>query len=61
LLTDKQTNDENITYFAEVTTCGKLTPTHSAWSATEKEVYAAVCALKRFKNWMFEKSITLSY
>ena len=37
----------------------KLTPTQQAWSTIEKEAYAAVWALKRFRNWIFGKTVTL--
>jgi len=37
----------------------KLTSAQKAWSTIEKEAYAAVWALKRFRNWIFGRSVTL--
>jgi len=37
----------------------KLTPTQRAWATVEKEVFAAIWALKRFRNWIFGKSVTI--
>jgi len=31
----------------------KLTTTQKAWSTIEKEAYAAICALQKFRNWIF--------
>ena len=37
----------------------KLTLTQKAWSTVEKEAYAAIWALKQFRNWIFGKPVTL--
>ena len=37
----------------------KLTLTQRAWSTIEKEAFAAIWALKRFRNWIFGKPVTL--
>ena len=37
----------------------KLTPTQKAWSAIEKEAYASIWALDKFRGWIFGQSVTL--
>jgi len=37
----------------------KLTPTQRAWATVEKEAFAAIWALNRFRNWIFNKSVTV--
>ena len=37
----------------------KLTPTQRNWSTIEKEAYAAIWALTKFKKWIFAKPVTL--
>ena len=37
----------------------KLTPTQRAWATVEKEAFAAIWALNRFRNWIFGKSVTI--
>jgi hypothetical protein len=37
----------------------KLTSTQQNWATIEKEAYAALWALQKFKHWIFGKSITL--
>ena len=37
----------------------KLTPAQRAWATVEKEAFAAIWALKRFRNWIFGKPVTL--
>ena len=37
----------------------KLTETQQRWSTIEKEAYAALWSLNRFKQWIFGKEITL--
>ena len=37
----------------------KLTPTQRAWSTIEKEAFAAIWALDKFRNWIFGQHITL--
>ena len=37
----------------------KLTSTQRAWATVEKEAFAAIWALKRFRNWIFGKSVTI--
>jgi len=37
----------------------KLNPIQSRWSTIEKEAYAALVALKRYRNWLFGSRITL--
>jgi len=37
----------------------KLTLTQRAWSTIEKEAFAAIWALKRFRNWIFGKPVTV--
>jgi len=39
----------------------KLTNTQKAWSTIEKEAYAAICALQKFKNWIFGQPTTVIY
>jgi len=37
----------------------KLTPTQKAWSTIEKEAYASIWALDKFRGWIFGQSVTL--
>ena len=37
----------------------KLTPTQRNWAVIEKEAYAAIWALQRFRHWLFGAKITL--
>jgi hypothetical protein len=37
----------------------KLTPTQCNWAVIEKEAYAAIWALQRFRHWLFASNITL--
>jgi hypothetical protein len=37
----------------------KLTPTQRNWAIIEKEAYAAIWALQRFRHWLFASKITL--
>jgi len=37
----------------------KLTETQRNWSVVEKEAYAAIWSLARFRNWIFGKPVTL--
>ena len=37
----------------------KLTPAQRAWSTIEKEAFAAIWALDKFRNWIFGQHITL--
>ena len=37
----------------------KLNPTQRAWATVEKEAFAAIWALKRFRNWIFGKPVTI--
>ena len=37
----------------------KLTPTQKAWPMIEKEEYAAIWALDKFRNWIFGQPVTL--
>ena len=37
----------------------KLTPTQQRWATVEKEAYAALWGLQKFKHWLFGTSITL--
>jgi transposase InsO family protein len=37
----------------------KLTPTQQRWATIEKEAYAALWSLNRFKHWIFGRTVTL--
>jgi hypothetical protein len=37
----------------------KLTETQQRWSTIEKEAYSALWALKKFKHWIFGRTVTL--
>ena len=37
----------------------KLNQTQRAWATVEKETFAAIWALKRFRNWIFGKPVTI--
>ena len=37
----------------------KLTPTQKSWSTIEKEAFAAIWALDKFRNWIFNKPVTV--
>lgn len=37
----------------------KLTPTQRGWSTVEKEAYAALSALKKFRSWVWGTKITV--
>jgi len=37
----------------------KLTPMQKAWSTIEKEAFAAIWALDKFRNWNFGQHVTL--
>ena len=37
----------------------KLTPTQTRWSTIEREAYAVIWALKRFRAWVFLSRITI--
>ena len=37
----------------------KLNETQRAWSVIEKETFAAIWALKKYRNWIFGKSVTV--
>ena len=37
----------------------KLTPTQKSWSTIEKEAFAAIWALNKFRNWIFNKPVTV--
>ena len=37
----------------------KLTTTQRSWSTIEKEAFAAIWALDKFRKWIFNKSVTL--
>jgi len=39
----------------------KLTTTQKAWSTIEKEAYAAIWALHKFRNWIFGQPTTVIY
>jgi len=39
----------------------KLTTTQKAWSTIEKEAYAAIWALQKFRNWIFGQPTTVIY
>jgi len=39
----------------------KLTTTQKAWSIIEKEAYAAICALQKFRNRIFGQPTTVIY
>ena len=39
----------------------KLTATQKAWSTIEKEAYAAIWALQKFRNWIFGQPTTVIY
>jgi len=36
-----------------------LTPTQKSWSTVEKEAFAVIWALDKFRNWIFNKPVTL--
>ena len=37
----------------------KLTPTQKSWSTIKKEAFAAIWALDKFRNWIFNKPVTV--
>ena len=37
----------------------KLNPTQRAWATVEREAYAALTALKRYRNWLFGSQVTV--
>jgi hypothetical protein len=37
----------------------KLNPTQRAWATVEKEAYAALTALRRYRNWLFGSQVTV--
>ena len=39
----------------------KLTTTQKAWSTIEKEAYAVIWALQKFRNWIFGQPTTVIY
>ena len=39
----------------------KLTATQKAWSTIQKEAYAAIWALQKFRNWIFGQPTTVIY
>jgi len=39
----------------------KLTATQKSWSTIEKEAYAAIWALQKFRNWIFRQPTTVIY
>ena len=51
---EDQTHEKPVAFIS-----AKLTPTQRAWSTVEKEAYAAIWALKKFRNWVFGKRVTL--
>ena len=32
---------------------------HRAWTVIEKETFAAIWSLKKFRNWIFRKTVTV--
>jgi len=37
----------------------KLSPTQSKWSTIEREAYAALVALQKYRNWIFGSKVTV--
>ena len=52
-----QTRDGNEQPVAFIS--AKLTPTQRRWSVIEKEAYAVIWALKKFRHWVFNRSVVV--
>jgi len=52
--TDKNGKEQPVAFASS-----KLNETQRAWSVIEKETFAAIWALKKFRNWIFGKTVTV--
>jgi hypothetical protein len=52
--TDDQGNEKPIAFASR-----KVTDTQKAWATVEKEAYAALWSLQKYRNWVFGAAITV--